>query len=180
MMSPNEFRIWIESLVNELSGTDWWANGIAIFCAIIGITVPILVEMWQRRKIDKEIREELNTSINHLATISEELREGYPSRVRLMNFVKDICDSFEIIDNLINHRQEEVSADQVQKELYNLVRKIEVEIEVEITRHIHYRIWAYLDDFGKLSKVSSVREFDYKKYNQLKFQLIKDIMDYIY
>lgn len=64
MMSPNEFRIWIESLVNELSGTDWWANAIAIFCAIIGITVPILVEMWQRRKIDKEIREELNTSIN--------------------------------------------------------------------------------------------------------------------
>ncbi|HEL1587230.1 TPA: hypothetical protein TXJ16_001779 [Streptococcus suis] len=175
-MSPNEFRIWIESLVNELSGTDWWANAIAIFCAIIGITVPILVEIWQRRKIDKEIREELNTSIKHLATISEELREGYPNRVRLMNFVKDICDSFERIDNLINHRQEEVSADQLRKEFYNLRRKIR---KVEITLHIHYRIRDYLDDFVSFSKVSSVREFDYKKYNQLKFQLIKDIMDYI-
>ncbi|MGQ7462244.1 hypothetical protein ACTGZQ_06915 [Streptococcus suis] len=172
-MSPNEFRIWIESLVNELSGTDWWANVIAIFCAIIGITVPILFEMWQRRKIDKEIREELNTSINHLATISEELREGYPSRVRLINFVKDICDSFVRIDNLITQMRGDSLDTLEQEEINKLARKIE-----EITRHMHYRIWR--DRIGLLEEIkSSLRKSDYEKYNQLKFQLIKDIMDYI-
>ncbi|HEM5300162.1 TPA: hypothetical protein U1366_000836 [Streptococcus suis] len=175
-MSPNEFRIWIESLVNELSGTDWWANAIAIFCAIIGITVPILVEMWQRRKIDKEIREELNTSINHLATISEELREGYPSRVRLINFVKDICDSFEKIDNLITQRRGDSLNTLGQEEIESLVRRVE-----EIERYRPLRMWRYQHNPRRLSKEieSSLSESNYKKYNQLKFQLIKDIMNYI-
>ena len=45
-MTIIEFKGWIEDLVNQVSSTDWWANGIAIFCAIIGVTVPIIYEMF--------------------------------------------------------------------------------------------------------------------------------------
>jgi len=34
-MTITEFKGWIEDLVNQVSSTDWWANGIAIFVQLL-------------------------------------------------------------------------------------------------------------------------------------------------
>ena len=74
-MTITEFKGWIEDLVNQVSSTDWWANGIAIFCAIIGVTVPIIYEMYQRKQGDDKINATIKKSLEELALISKELKK---------------------------------------------------------------------------------------------------------
>ena len=111
-MTITEFKGWIEDLVNQVSSTDWWANGIAIFCAIIGVTVPIIYEMYQRKQGDDKINATIKKSLEELALISKELKKQddihssdrkylIRRRFELRNLYRKLLRLFKALDELI-------------------------------------------------------------------------------
>lgn len=141
-MTLTEFKGWIESLVNQISDTDWWSNGIAIFCAIIGVTVPIIYEMYQRKKGDNKINTTIKESLEELSLISKELKEKddthssdikYLIRMeyRSQYLYKKLLQLFEVLDELIFLGKNE-------KDFNKIVRNLE-EIKRILSRNRFYR-----------------------------------------
>lgn len=191
-MPFNELKNWIEDLVKQVSGTDWWANGIAIVCAIIGVAVPIVYEMYQRRKSDDEINKTIQESLTQLSTISEELK-GSGDRDRSdidwllhrkherLGLYEDMLEIFKQLDELIFLKKEIENLDKINSLLDNLVKTLKGLYYMDSYYMPHRRYFSTdIDIIKELRKhsqsFSSVEENKFKqRYLDVKYRILRRI-----
>mgnify|MGYP000854309005 FL=1 len=183
-MTIIEFKGWIEDLVNQVSSTDWWANGIAIFCAIIGVTVPIIYEMYQRKQGDDKINATIKKSLEELALISKELKKQddihssdrkYLIRRRFesRNLYRKLLRLFKALDELIILKKNEKNISKIDWELDELISDLpNKRIYITKVQEIVYEI-ANLKKPGYDNP--EIYEDFVEQYIELKFQILEDL-----